>query len=99
MRPEETDGREIIYVNITLEDAHGVCGNTDVPIFAQVKGDGELAGFGSADPNPLTGYTDGVSRTFHGRAQAVVRKSGVHGKVTLAVNAEGYEPVELEIRF
>lgn len=99
VRPEGTAGRELMYVNIALEDEHGVCGSTDVSISAQVEGDGVLAGFGSADPKPLTGYTDGVSRTFHGRAQAIVRKSAEHGTVTLTVSAQGYEPVRVDLRF
>ena len=99
VQPEETDGRELIYVNITLEDGHGVCMNTDTGISALVEGDGGLAGFGSADPKPLTGYTDGVSRMFHGRAPAIVRKTARNGMVALTVGAEGYKPVRMEIRF
>lgn len=73
--------------------------NTDTGISALVEGDGGLAGFGSADPKPLTGYTDGVSRMFHGRAQAIVRKTARNGMVALTVGAEGYKPVRMEIRF
>lgn len=98
--PEPVENGELIYTALTLRDENGVCADQeDVPITAQVTGDGVLAGLGSGDPKPLTGYTDGVSRTFRGRAQAIVRRTAPHGTIRLTVTAQGLAPVVRELRF
>lgn len=90
--------RELIYVGLALKDETGCFTPArDADLTAQVEGDAELAGFGSGDPKPLTGYTDGISRTFQGRAQAILRTEAASGCVVLTVAAEGLEPLRMEI--
>ena len=72
-------------------------GGADVSLSAQAEGDGVLAGFGSADPKPLTGYCQGACRTFHGRAQAILRRNPGRGPLRLTVQAEGYPPVQVDV--
>ena len=97
---ENLEDRELIYVDLTLVDENGVCVPCcDVDLTAQVEGDGTLAGFGSGDPKPLTGYTDGISRTFHGRALAILRTSAPSGRMTLTVSAPGLPAVVREIAY
>ena len=90
--------RELIYVGLALKDETGCFTPArDADLTAQVEGDAELAGFGSGDPKPLTGYTDGISRTFQGRAQAILRTEAASGCAVLAVAAEGLVPLRMEI--
>ena len=95
LRPEEPLGQELVYVNIALEDENGVCGG-DTALSARVEGDGVLAGFGSADPKPLHSYAEGRCRTFHGRAQAILRRGPGNGQLKLTVQGEGFPAVQAE---
>ena len=90
--------RELIYVDLALKDKNGCFTPAwDVDLTARAEGDAALAGFGSADPKPLTGYTDGVSRTFQGRAQAILRTEAPAGCAALTVTAKGLEPLRMEV--
>lgn len=91
--------RELIYAEISLADQNGNCLPSDAGLTASVSGDAVLAGLGSGDPKPLTGYADGVSALFRGRALAILRTTKAHGSVTLTLTAEGYAPVEREISY
>lgn len=93
-RVEPDDGR-LAFVDLCLVDGDGMCVPwADVNLTATVEG-GTLLGFGSGDPKPLTGYTDGVSRTFQGRALAIVGRG--EGTATLTVVPEGYEAVTVTL--
>ena len=91
--------RELIYADISLVDEAGVCFPVNTGLTAAVSGDGVLGGLGSGDPKPLTGYTDGVSALFQGRALAIIRTAREHGHVTLTVTAEGYAPVVKDVEY
>lgn len=90
--------RELIYIDLALNDEDGCFTPAwDVDITARVEGNASLAGFGSGDPKPLTSYTDGVSRTFQGRAQAILRTEAPAGSAVLTVTAKGLEPLRMEV--
>ena len=91
--------RELIHAELSLKDANGTVLPVNVGLSADVSGDAVLLGLGSGDPKPITGYTDGISALFQGRALAVLRTTKEHGKITLSVSAEGYAPVEREISY
>ena len=64
---------ELTYVNITLCDEQGrVVTDEDTEITVTVA-DGALAGFGSGDPKPKHNYLESTTRTFRGRALAIIR--------------------------
>lgn len=65
----------LIYLPVTkLAENGAVVTHADEEL--SVRGDENIRvlGFGSGDPWPLHNYTEGVTRTFHGRALLVVQK-------------------------
>ena len=82
---EESDGA-LVYVNLSLTDENGrIVHDADTELTVEVSG-GLLAGLGSGDPKPLHNYTECVTNTFHGRALAILRRTG--GEMTLTVTAQ-----------
>lgn len=87
----ERAGEELIYVDLSLRDEGGlVSGAGDVELSVSVSGAGELAGLGSGDPKPVHGYAGNVTRTFHGRALAILRRTGA-GEIVLTARAGGLD--------
>ena len=75
-------------------DADGnVVPNGDVSLSARLSGNGELLGFGSA--NPVTGenYTCGKFTSFRGRAAAVIRSGYEPGQIRLDISADSADIV------
>lgn len=67
---------ELKYVNITLCDDEGnVVTDCDTELAVEVSG-AVLLGFGSGDPKPVHNYIGSITRTFRGRALAIVRGEG-----------------------
>jgi beta-galactosidase len=66
---------ELIYLPVLLTDDSGsvVTGN-DMELSISVTGGALLMGFGSGDPKPLHNYNEGTTRTWNGRALAVLRR-------------------------
>ncbi|MCI8537206.1 MAG: glycoside hydrolase family 2 protein [Oscillospiraceae bacterium] len=90
--------RELIFVRLTLEDARGrLVPCSDCSIQARAEGDVVLAALGSGDPKPLAGYTDGVSRTFQGRALAILRTVSSTGSAVLNVSAGEWGETEVSV--
>lgn len=87
---ESPPAGELVYVGITLEDSRQrVVTDQDLELQAGVSG-GDLAGFGSGDPKPAYSYLGNVTRTFQGRALAILhRRAGE--SVTLRISGGGLE--------
>ena len=82
LEPEESQG-ELVYVNILLRDEKGLAvTDRDTELTVQVSG-GALAGLGSGDPRSAYNYNGCVTRTFHGRALAILRRG--HGETSISV--------------
>jgi beta-galactosidase len=70
---KECAGEELVFLNVTRQDANGVVITTaDELLTVQVE-QGELLGFGTGDPKPLLNYNTGKCRTWQGRAQLILR--------------------------
>ena len=88
---------DIVFVNFTLEDASGnVFTDSDTKIKLELEGDGELLGFGSADPKATELYGSGEAYTFNGRALAIIKRSSTD-KLVLKANAGDAIKTELTI--
>lgn len=77
IHPEEKlTGDRIRYIDIDVTGENGEieCG-ADRQLSVQVDG-AELLAFGSANPKTEDDYLSGSCRTYHGRAQAVIRTQG-----------------------
>lgn len=96
LQPERTEVRpgEIVYIPILVADKNGtVESNADTKVSVSVA-NGELLGFGSANPRTEERFDSGEYSTWYGRALAVVR-AGKEGMLT--VNANG-AVCEIEVR-
>ncbi len=97
VHPEKAAAKpgEIVYVPVNIEDRAGIVeSNADRRLTVTVE-NGELLGFGSANPCTEERYTDGAFTTYYGRALAVVR-TGQSGKLTVTA-ADGKQAGRAEI--
>lgn len=77
---------ELTYLAITLRDSDGrIVPDRDTDLTVRASGC-VLAGLGSGDPKFSYNYLSSVTRTFHGRALAILRGAGVN--TTLTVTAQ-----------
>lgn len=86
------DGRDALILDLCLTDEKGVPNLWEErEITIQVTGPAYLAGFGSAAPSGEGGYQEPTTRTFDGRAIAVLRSTFTPGTVTVKLTAEGIQ--------
>lgn len=84
----EPAGAELIYVNLTLRDENGLAADAkDVELRVSVSGAGELAGLGSGSPKPVHSFAGDVTRTFRGRALAILKRAA-GGTITLTARTD-----------
>ena len=84
-----------MYIPVNIEDRNGIVeSNADRRLTVTV-GNGELLGFGSANPCTEERYTDGAFTTYYGRSLAVVRM-GQSGKVIVTAS-DGKQTSKAEI--
>ena len=92
----EYSGTELIYLTAQLCDGRGVTvTGADEWLTAAVEG-AELLGFGSGDPKPENNYNEEKAKTYKGRAQLVLRKTGA-GAVTVCVSAESGKTAQIRL--
>lgn len=95
----EISADELAYVTIELKDAFGTLHTTaDRKVRISAEGAGHIQGFGSADPLSRENFFDSERTTYYGRALAVIRAGEAEGIIKLDVEAEGTEPVSIEIQ-
>jgi beta-galactosidase len=94
-REMKADGHDLIYVGIEIIDRDGnVVPVGEKQLSAKVTGCAALAGFGSGNPKTDDDYTGGGTKSFGGRAMAILRAGYCSGEVTLRVSAEGLDTIE-----
>lgn len=94
----ESVGEELIYANLTLRDENGgEAESEDAELHVSISGAGELAGLASGDPKPIHGFTENVTRSFHGRALAILRRTG-GGAITLTAVSDTGLSAHLTVR-
>lgn len=82
---------DLSYVMIELQDSAGNPIEDGVAeIHFSVKGQGEIAAVGSANPHEMASYHQPSRRTFHGRCLAILRPTGEKGSITLEARAENF---------
>lgn len=93
--PEMKD--QFIYIDAVLCDQDGnTATDSDMKITLDVEGCAEAVGFGSGNPKPKYNFNEGVTETFHGRAQIILMRTG-SGKVQVKVSAEDGKTAELNL--
>lgn len=90
------DDGDLAYVDIELRDANGtLVTSSDRSVTVAVEG-AALVALGSGRPDNAERFDRGEHRTFRGRAQAIIRPTGV-GSVTVSVAATGLAPREVQL--
>jgi beta-galactosidase len=90
---------DLSYVTVEVHDEAGnVVPDAAVPVTFSLKGAGELAGAGNANPQDMASFRQPHRTTFRGKCLAVLRPSGAAGDITLRVEAEGLAPATLTIQ-
>jgi beta-galactosidase len=93
------DRNDLSYVAVEILDESGtLVPNADVPVRFSVKGKGELAAVGNANPSEMRSFRKPECSTFQGRCIAILRPTGVAGAVTLKAEAEGLVPASATIQ-
>jgi len=88
---------DLAYLDIALEDAHGrVVTSAEAMIRVKVDGPATLAAVASARPDEYEPFGTPTTRTFEGRALAIVRPNG-SGAITVTAEADGLSPVTIEL--
>ncbi len=91
-------GEDLAYINVSLTDRQGIVKVLEKKkITIHVQGAGELVGIGSDDPQTNEDYKGDSFTTYQGRMQAIVRSGTEAGKITVAVQADGFERQYREI--
>ena len=93
------DGTSVAYVNLTARDAQGrVVPRTRLKARVTVSGAGSLVGVENGDEADLTSFTAAEHVVFNGHLSVVVRaKPGTTGPIRVKVEAEGFQPVEVDV--
>jgi hypothetical protein len=98
IKAEETEvhSGELVYVNVELTGENGIVeSNADQELHVSIR-NGELLGFGSANPCTEERFDSGIYSTYYGKALAVIR-TGSKGETTVKVTGEGLEPAIAKI--
>jgi len=86
------DRQALSYISIEVVDAQGrLIPEADTSVRLRVEGPADLVGFGSANPKAVGSFQASQTRTFHGRALAILRATGAKGVVRVAVEADGLQ--------
>jgi beta-galactosidase len=94
-------GRDaIVFVPITVLDAGGaLVPDAALPLAIEVGGEAELIAFGSADPEGIGSLADAGTKTFRGRAMAILRPTGKAGAVRVKVISANLPPATVTLTF
>jgi len=94
----KADGHDMIWTGIEVTDKDGnVIPDAEIPLTAELEGPALLAGFGTGNPVTDEDYTDDRTKSFRGRAAAVIRAGYQAGRILLKVSGEGLPKEQLEL--
>jgi beta-galactosidase len=87
MSPSRND---LAFVDIEVVDSKGVVvPYAQMPISIQIKGPGQLAGIGNANPTDVASFQRPTRNAWQGRLQAIVRPTGDRGLIEVVASADG----------
>ena len=93
---KDYEGEELVFLTASITDGEGkVVISADELLTAEAEG-AQLLGFGSGDPKPLLNYNEGRCKTWKGRAQLILKKTGP-GPIRLTLCSESGKTAEISI--
>ena len=98
-RPELRASRDdLAYVMVTVvDDAGRTVPDATIPVSFSVRGAGELAAVGNANPKDVASFRQPRRSTFHGACLAILRPAGGSGSITLNAEAPGLEAASITL--
>lgn len=85
---------DLVYLNVSITDKNGITeSNADRKLEIHVE-NGELLGFGSANPRTEEKYQSGTFTTYYGMAQAIIR---CNGNCKASVSGEKLKAVSISL--
>ena len=102
LRPESdvlrADGDDLAFVHLELCDTDGVAEMlAEDSIDVEVTGPAELIGLGSANPAPEVSFLSSSTRTYRGRALAILRSTGRAGTVRVLAHSRRHGDATADI--
>jgi len=96
LRPDRND---LAYVTLEVLDQYrNVVPDAAVPVSFEVRGVGELAATGTANPKDVRSFRQARPTTYHGKCLAILRPTGSAGSVTLLAESAGLSPARLVLK-
>lgn len=94
LRKESGEEKELLFIEIQICDSKGhVFTDCDCELTLKELEGAEVLGFGSGNPKPDHNFNEGMTRTWLGRAQMILKKRGnSDGKVNI-IGENGLEGV------
>jgi hypothetical protein len=87
---EETDANsELIYLQAVISDEFGTIDtDNDRRLTLSVEGGADVLGFGSGNPKPSHNFNEGVTETFNGRAQVILKRKEKSERIKVKVSTQ-----------
>lgn len=93
-----SDRNDLAYVMAELQDDAGNSIEDGIAeIHFSVKGNGELAAVGSANPHEMASFHQPQQRMFHGRCLAILRPTSGTGTITLEARGENLQSAAVTV--
>ena len=90
-------GKELVYVTIDIKDKNGVlCPDADNSLTFSVKGPAVLVATDAGDPTSHVPFYSTALPAFHGKASAIIRRTGV-GPITVTAKSPGLKTATLKL--
>jgi beta-galactosidase len=98
-RTSTESGRSALgFVTVEVLDAAGqLVSDATIPLQLTISGPVELAAFGSANPRRPASFQSSDSFSYHGRALAILRGTGVAGQALIKISSHGLSAGETAI--
>jgi len=101
LTPDKTtmkaDGKDIIFVEITVEDEDGnTVENANNRVFVNVTGAGRLIGLDNGNSTDYDQYKGVSRRLFSGKLMVLIGARKEPGKITISVSSKGMDTVRAE---
>lgn len=86
----EADGQQLIFVEISMEDLHGIpVANANNRVFVHVEGAGRLVGLDNGDSTDYDSYKGNNHLLFSGKLLAIIASKNEAGDLNVIVRSNG----------
>lgn len=92
------NGRDVAHLKVELVDENGnVVPRANNRIDFEIKGEGEIIGIASGNPQDHTSHQENYRKAFNGMALAIIQSTRTTGGITVTAKVDGMESQSVEI--